>query len=173
MKAERVVSLFNATFSSSHHTQLVGGADEPIYIGHQGSCSRIYFCHDYVSSALHEIAHWCLAGSYRRSLADYGYWYQGQRDACQQGKFEQVEVEPQALEWIFSEALGVGFRVSVDNLDLAGYDATEFRRAVRDAAQSRVQAGLNGRAARFARVLAEEGVGIGYDKLEVYQRLPD
>lgn len=173
MKAERVVCLFNKTFSSSHHTQIVGGADEPLYRVCEGDFSRIYFCYDYVSSALHEIAHWCVAGSYRRSLDDYGYWYQGQRDACQQNKFEQVEVAPQALEWIFSEALGVRFRVSADNLDLPGYDATEFQRAVRTAAQSRVQTGLKGRAARFARILAKEGGATAYDKLELYQRLPD
>jgi elongation factor P hydroxylase len=173
LKAERVVSLFNATFLSSHHTQLVGGADEPLYLGHEDGFSRIYFCYDYVSSALHEIAHWCLAGSSRRSLDDYGYWYQGQRDVCQQNKFEQVEVAPQALEWIFSEALGIGFRVSADNLDLADYDTTQFRRAVRDAAQSRIQAGLKGRAATFARLLAKEGVGAPYDKLDIYQRLPE
>lgn len=36
----------------------------------------------------------------------------------QQQNFFQVEVRPQALEWIFSSAAGVPFKPSVDNLSL-------------------------------------------------------
>tara|TARA_R110002072_G_scaffold1598_6_gene13595 strand:- start:8434 stop:8994 length:561 start_codon:yes stop_codon:yes gene_type:complete len=171
--AENIVLLFNQTFLASHHTQLVGGADEPLYEIDKQGLARIHFCHDYISSALHEIAHWCIAGAYRRTLNDYGYWYEGTRDICQQQKFEKVEVQPQALEWIFSEALGIPFRVSVDNLELTDHDSTAFRLAVSQAAQDRIWRGLRGRAKRFARALQCKAEGHAYDKLGLYQRLPN
>src|SRR5690606_39383874 len=37
--------------------------------------ARVVFAHGFFASALHEIAHWCIAGDYRRTLHDYGYWY--------------------------------------------------------------------------------------------------
>ena len=186
VRADDVVSVFNECFFSTHQTRLVGGASEPFYqVGEAGQCD-IHFCYDYVASALHEVAHWCVAGSRRRGLDDYGYWYQGERSLRQQKCFEQVEVNPQALEWIFSEALGIRFRVSADNLALQGYDNAPFRVAIRDAAIMKVERGLDGRAARFAASLATLSVPSipslqvqghepqeSYDKIERYQKLPD
>ncbi|MFT4799255.1 MAG: elongation factor P hydroxylase [Candidatus Azotimanducaceae bacterium] len=183
LQADQVVSVFSDCFLMTHQTRLVGGANEPFYqAGVDGSC-RIHFCYDYISSALHEVAHWCIAGPHRRGLDDYGYWYQGERNAHQQRGFEQVEINPQALEWIFSEALGIRFRVSADNLALQNDDSVPFRLAVRDAAMQKVARGLSGRASRFAAGLSslsrlwrqEQGLGpdTSYDRIELYQKLPD
>ena len=116
-----LVDLFDALFYTSHHTRLIAGADEPVYLPAQkGSGSeyhRLCFREDYFSSALHEIAHWCLAGQHRRQLEDFGYWYQPDgRNAEQQQRFEAAEIKPQALEWMFSVACGQPFQLSVDNL---------------------------------------------------------
>lgn len=112
---------FNALFREKYQTILVGGADEPIYLpkGYDGSIfSQIIFTYDYAASALHECAHWCVAGEARRLQVDYGYWYEPDgRSLTQQQEFERVEVKPQAIEWILSKACGRNFRVSVDNLE--------------------------------------------------------
>lgn len=58
-----------------------------------------------------------IAGEQRRLLPDLGYWYAPDgRTAEQQALFEQVEIKPQAIEWLFSKAFGRKFRVSLDNL---------------------------------------------------------
>ena len=93
------------------------------------------FAHGFYASALHEIAHWLVAGSQRRLSEDYGYWYcPDGRDATQQAEFESVEVKPQAIEWALSVAAGFDFNVSVDNLN--GEQTCRF------AFQSRVHAKL-------------------------------
>ena len=38
--------------------------------------NAIYFARGFYSSALHEIAHWLVAGKERRKLEDFGYWYE-------------------------------------------------------------------------------------------------
>lgn len=101
-------------------TVLKAGAVEPFYqaASSQSKVAVIHSTQDYFASALHELAHWCIAGVERRQLDDYGYWYQPDgRDAEQQSEFFQVESKPQALEWAFSLAAGVPFRISLDNLD--------------------------------------------------------
>lgn len=144
-----IVAVFNSEFAPSEHTVLCGGASEPLYepsrAGPDGSLSpaRIHFREDFPSSALHEIAHWCIAGRKRRRLVDYGYWYAPDgRDARQQRAFLEVEVRPQALEWCFSQAACQSFRLSLDNLD-APPDAACLRRfaaaVVAHAEQLRVQ----------------------------------
>lgn len=181
VKADQVVSIFNDCFHSTHQTRLVGGTNEPFYQVSDDGPRQVHFCYDYVSSALHEVAHWCLAGPHRRGLDDYGYWYQGERNWHQQKCFEQVEIHPQALEWIFSEALGIRFRVSADNLVLQDYDSVPFRAAIRGAAIKKVERGLDGRAARFAASLYslsnlsrdEHKQGKSYDRITCYERLPD
>jgi elongation factor P hydroxylase len=105
---------------------------------------------------LHEIAHWCVAGEARRQLPDYGYWYcPDGRNAEQQKQFEQVEVKPQALEWIFSRAANRRFRVSVDNLNGVETDPTAFRQAVYQQVLFYCDSGLNPRAEQFRRALAD------------------
>ena len=93
--------IFDQLFLHQYNTCLRGGGAEPIYLPASscGELHRVIFRHDYFSSALHEVAHWCIAGPLRRQQVDYGYWYVPDgRDAQQQLRFEQVEARPQALE---------------------------------------------------------------------------
>lgn len=115
-----LVNLFNDLFSLTENTRLVPGGDDPEYLPAGKGCSfhQIIFAHGFYESALHEIAHWCIAGRARRQLHDYGYWYEPDgRSAQRQREFESVEVKPQALEWILSEACGRRFHISTDNLN--------------------------------------------------------
>jgi elongation factor P hydroxylase len=114
-----LIALFEHCFLAEYQTALVGGAEEPVYLPDLDNVlHRIVFTRDYFASALHEVAHWCVAGEQRRRLPDYGYWYAPDgRSAGQQAEFERVEIKPQALEWLFSVACGVRFRVSADNLN--------------------------------------------------------
>ena len=128
---QHLAECFNQAFAE-YHTILKPGADEPFYQASQdGNPATIFSTHDYFSSALHEIAHWCIAGEKRRKLNDYGYWYEPDgRSLQQQALFFEVEAKPQALEWAFSLAAGIPFRISVDNLDggvEARHDAENFR----------------------------------------------
>lgn len=119
LSADTIVKVFNDLFLSSHHTCIEGGAPEPLYEPAQGDVpARISFRSDYASSALHEIAHWCIASAARRTRVDYGYWYDPDgRSEDAQAKFMTAEARPQALEWCFSQACGLSFRLSLDNLD--------------------------------------------------------
>jgi elongation factor P hydroxylase len=125
LRLNRVVDVFDRLFCDQFNTRLQGGAAEPIYIpagdladGYE-ICDyhRLYFREDYFSSALHESAHWCIAGSERRLQVDFGYWYNPDgRSQQQQRVFERAETKPQALEWMFSLACGQKFSISADNL---------------------------------------------------------
>ncbi len=133
LNVEDLINIFNGLFSSTENTRLVRGDDEPIYLpaNENYPFSQIIFAHGFYASALHEIAHWCIAGEQRRQLIDYGYWYAPDgRSKEQQQVFEQVEVKPQALEWVLSKACNKPFRVSVDNLNGEVTDSMPFKKAV-------------------------------------------
>lgn len=150
--AQQITDIFNRLFVQTERTQLIGGADEPIYLPFAPNrpLAELYFRADYERSALHEIAHWCVAGPKRRQLEDFGYWYAPDgRSASQQQAFFAVEVEPQALEWLFAIATGIPFRVSVDNLNGEPLDTTPFRQDVQRAAQRRLAQELPDRPARL------------------------
>lgn len=158
--AGEIVALFDQLFRDSQATVLRGGADEPLYQPALPCRTRsdgepeaiIYFRDDYAASALHEVAHWCIAGPERRQRVDYGYWYAPDgRDAAQQEAFLGVEAKPQALEWTFACAAGLPFHLSMDNLDGATQAlAVEcFRGAVARAAEVFCQEGLPERANAF------------------------
>lgn len=154
---DSLILLFNQCFAAAYNTRLLGGAAEPIYLPMGADCAyhRIIFRQDYFASALHEVAHWCVAGSQRRLRADYGYWYaEDGRTEQQQKVFEQVEVKPQALEWLFSVAAGAPFRVSADNLTLGLGPSTAFKQAIADQAQAYCQTGMGERPRRFIAALA-------------------
>ncbi|WP_043316904.1 elongation factor P hydroxylase [Microbulbifer sp. HZ11] len=156
---ERIVRVFNDCFAAPQalNTCLVGGHTEPFYrpATAPGECHRIEFSYDYPASALHEAAHWCVAGEQRRQLPDYGYWYAPDgRSEAQQIEFERVEVKPQALEWIFSRACGMSFRVSADNLDAGLGPSDSFRHDIWQQVQRNCLVGLNARARLFAQSLA-------------------
>lgn len=131
-QVEQLIEIFNITFASTN-TRLVRGNGEPIYLPADAIChfNRIEFAHGFYNSALHEIAHWCIAGAQRRKLEDYGYWYcPDGRDAEQQQAFEKVEIKPQAIEWALSVAAGRRFGVSTDNLNGVTPDRKAFAKQV-------------------------------------------
>ncbi len=161
-RLQTLIRVFDDCFLDSHRTRLIGGGEEPLYrpAATAGAVHCIIFAHDHFASALHEVAHWCIAGPQRRLLTDYGYWYSPDgRDAARQRAFEQVEVRPQALEWIFSRAAGQFFRVSIDNLHGDSGDTSSFKDAVWQQVEAYCQAGLPGRAARFHKALARAFAG--------------
>ncbi|MBP8012726.1 MAG: elongation factor P hydroxylase [Acinetobacter sp.] len=119
---------FNHWFSHLN-VNLVKGDFEPEYFpATPDQPARIQFAHGFFNSALHEISHWCIAGEQRRLLPDLGYWYAPDgRTQEQQALFEQVEIKPQAIEWLFAQAFGRKFRVSLDNLTGEGGDGRTFK----------------------------------------------
>lgn len=119
---------FNHWFSHLN-VILVKGDFEPEYFPvNENSPARIQFAHGFFNSALHEISHWSIAGDKRRLLPDLGYWYAPDgRSAEQQALFEQVEIKPQAIEWLFAQSFGRKFRVSLDNLTGEGGNGASFK----------------------------------------------
>lgn len=164
-RLERIVRVFDQLFRYSENTRLLGGADEPLYepASAVNACNRVIFREDYLSSALHEIAHWCIAGPERRKLRDYGYWYNPDgRTFVQQKSFERVEVKPQALEWLFSIACEQPFVFSADNLSAGVAVDGDFKNAVLDQARSWCgRESLPARALAFAESLSVE-FGVKY-----------
>ncbi|WP_394145381.1 elongation factor P hydroxylase [Vibrio atypicus] len=115
-----LITIFNDTFLDEFNTKLELGGDEPIYLpaDENSPHHRIIFARGFYASALHEIAHWCVAGPERRLLEDFGYWYEPDGRTVQvQAEFEKVEIRPQAYEWILANSAGFPFTVSCDNLN--------------------------------------------------------
>ncbi|MGY5449697.1 elongation factor P hydroxylase [Agarivorans sp. MS3-6] len=153
----QLIDLFNRTFAK-FNTVLVAGDDEPIYLpaGAMSEQNQVIFAHGFFASALHEIAHWCLAGDERRTLEDYGYWYNGDgRDQQQQLEFEKVEVKPQAIEYAFALAAGREFQVSVDNLSGFQSNRHAFSKAVEQQYQAYLQTCFPPRAQLFIDALRQ------------------
>ena len=122
---------FNHWFSHLNVTLIRGDFEPEYFPAQKGHPARIQFAHGFFNSALHEISHWTIAGDQRRLLPDLGYWYEPDgRSQEQQALFEQVEVKPQAIEWLFSQAFGRKFRVSLDNLNGDTGDDSQFKDAV-------------------------------------------
>ncbi|MEZ0151804.1 MAG: elongation factor P hydroxylase [Candidatus Reddybacter sp.] len=153
-------ALFKQCFYKDYQTLLIGGAEEPLYspATSSGEPHRLCYRADYFASALHEIAHWCIAGAQRRLQEDWGYWYcPDGRSPAQQRAFEAVEVKPQAVEWMLSVAAAASFRISSDNL-LGMANNTEeggdFYQAVTAQVQCYRQSVLPPRASQFLLALA-------------------
>lgn len=172
-QATRLERVFADCFASGWRTVLSGGADEPYYqpAADEHETHLLHYRSDFFASALHEVAHWCIAGEQRLQRADFGYWYAPEgRNTSQQRDFEAVEVKPQALEWLFSLACGYRFCVSVDNPGAAGgeYDSAPFRRQVLAQARSWQRGGMPPRAQVFFAALAHEfGTGLKIDELQL------
>ena len=115
----QIAECFNTGLGHRFGVRLLGGASEPVYEpGSDGEPAVIRYTRDYPASALHELAHWCIAGSRRRRLPDYGYWYRPPpRSDAEQAAFFRVELPVQALEARLARAAGLRFRVSVDDLE--------------------------------------------------------
>lgn len=144
-----LIQIFNQCFEQEYNTILVKGGDEPLYVPAHVDCPQnvIYFARGFYSSGLHEIAHWLVAGKARRQLEDFGYWYEPDgRSEAQQRLFEQVEVKPQAIEWILSTAAGFRFFASADNLNGHPGDTQPFKQAVYEQVKVYAEKGLPKRA---------------------------
>ncbi len=158
-EVKTLITLFNHTFKTSNQTVLICCEKEPIYrpADAKHSYHRIIFAHGFFASALHEIAHWCVAGKARRLLEDFGYWYiPDGRTMEQQSAFEKVEVKPQALEWIFSQSANVTFHFSADNLANGCRASNEFQQAVLTQVQHYLTHGLPKRAQRWSDALIQQ-----------------
>lgn len=150
-KADDLIRLFNSLFAAHEKTILVSGGAEPLYLpaANGQPFAQVVFTADYFASALHEIAHWCLAGKQRRTQVDYGYWYISDRSAEQQRQFERAEVKPQALEQLLSEACGYTFQASFDNLRIPEYSSEWFELSRAKQVQRFREIGLPARAEQF------------------------
>ncbi len=172
--SQTLEAIFRETFFDEYDTLLEGGRDEPVYLPARsdrvGEVNRLCYRRDYFASALHETAHWCIAGDERRKRVDFGYWYVPDgRTTAQQRDFLSAEVRPQALEWIFSVAAGYQFRLSLDNLcgELDTEAETEvlaFARAVSAQVREWCRKALPVRAGLFADALTRHyGVADPFD----------
>ncbi|WP_301099366.1 elongation factor P hydroxylase [Otariodibacter sp.] len=162
---EDLIHIFNQCFFDSYNTKLERGGDYPIYLPaflEEGniSCDRSYnvilFAHGFYSSALHEISHWLVAGKERRKLEDFGYWYEPDgRSEERQKEFEQVEVKPQAIEWILATAANFRYFASADNLTGNAGDNTAFKHAVYAQVKHYAEKGLPLRAEKLRQALSQ------------------
>ena len=172
-RLEDIIAIFNRCFANEYNTRLVKGGEEPIYLPANAAVPyhAIYFAHGFYSSALHEIAHWLVAGKARRELEDFGYWYEPDgRSAERQREFEQVEVKPQAIEWILATAAGFRYFASSDNLNGNPGDTQPFKLAVYEQVKIYAAKGLPKRAETLRRALAafyQTGEGIDLTKFDV------
>ncbi len=173
-RAARLEQLFASCFAASWRTKLIGGASEPYYqpASSPHEFHLLYYRSDYFASALHEMAHWCIAADQRRQLPDFGYWYAPDgRNPEQQRAFEMVEAKPQALEWLFSQACGHRFCISVDNLGAPGGatpDTRPFKQQVLAQAREWQLKGLPQRAQIFFSALALEfGTGLQVQDIDL------
>lgn len=156
---QELIDIFDSCFLAEFNTRLIKGDDEPIYlpVDDEHPFNRIVFAHGYYASGLHEISHWFIAGRERRKLVDFGYWYcPDGRDAQTQSQFEDVEVKPQALEWLLCVAAGFPFNVSCDNLsgDVEP-DRIAFQRRVHAQVMDYLENGIPARPARLISALRE------------------
>ena len=133
IQLDELLKLLNQNYLYQFNTQIIGGFDEPFYKTFVGKKpAQIQFSHDYIRSALHELAHWCVAGKERRKQDDYGYWYAADgRNQQQQNEFFKVEIKPQVIEWAFSIVLGIPFEASVDNLGTQVEGVDDFNQNLR------------------------------------------
>lgn len=173
---ETLLDALNPWLIDAWNTELIAGAGEPLYVPADARHPRhrIFFAHGYFNSALHELAHWCLAGERRRQLEDYGYWYcPDGRTAQQQAEFEQVEVKPQAIEWWLTLASGRRFRTSLDNLSGEPTDSRPFRTNVQAQAIAYARDGLPPRAGAAVTRLCEAFAQPRPDEAVLAERIPD
>lgn len=151
-----LIRIFDTCFAVSYRTLLQRGGDEPIYLPAKEKDAHhlLYFAQGFFSSALHECAHWLIAGEERRKQVDFGYWYLPDgRNTEQQALFQQMEIKPQAMEWILSVACGYKFHVSTDNLQGGASETKAFEQAIYNQVLHYLQQGLSPRAKQFREAL--------------------
>ena len=152
--------VFDVTFERDR-VRMRGGFDEPVYLpaGHADlidpGVAEVRYTHDYVASALHEAAHFCVAGARRRGFVDYGYEYiPPPRAAAAKARFFALEAKAQALESIFAAVVGIPFRPSLDDLTATSTDLRTFRGSIAIARDRLEVRGLTRSASRFRSMLA-------------------
>ena len=151
-----LIDIFKQCFFDEYNTLLVKGTDEPLYlpVDNEREHNMLIFAHGFFASALHETAHWLIAGANRRKQVDFGYWYiPDGRTAPEQKLFQSVEIKPQAMEWILSQAAGSRFRVSIDNLNGSESETLAFKIAVYEQVKKYCEEGLSARSDMFRRAL--------------------
>lgn len=151
-----LIHIFNSCFFEKYNTLLIKGSDEPLYVpaNETQPYHAIIFAHGFFASALHECSHWLIAGEKRRTLVDFGYWYVPDgRSSSEQTLFQSVEIKPQAMEWILSNACGSRFRTSIDNLNGSESDTQSFNRSVYQQVKTYCEQGLSERAETFRQAL--------------------
>ena len=155
LNSMQVQHCFNACFGKKYRVEMRGGADEPEYIPPRtDQTGKLIYRSDYASSALHEAAHWCIAGPARRARVDFGYEYSPPpRTPLEQDQFFRFERRVQALEWIFSDCAQVIFHPSADNLEV---DTDQFLGQLELAKEQelhRLECQVHSRASVFKRTL--------------------
>lgn len=151
-----LITIFNECFFKKYNTRLVKGEDEPLYLpaNENRPHNELFFAHGFFASALHESAHWLIAGPERRKQIDFGYWYVPDgRTEDQQAQFLKAEVKPQALECILSAACNYRFQISIDNLNGEESDISAFKLAVHEQVKKYCENGLPPRAETFQKAL--------------------
>lgn len=157
LDCEEIKSVFERQFGPAYNIRLLGGAEEPLYLpAHSAQAhNQLIYTRDYPASALHEIAHWCLASREQLVLKDWGHWYTPDgRSADQQRAFQRVEARVQAIEWFLSLAAGRPFRESSDNLSGETIDDSEFKDQIYQQALHFCEQGLPERAGQLFFALA-------------------
>lgn len=167
-----LLKLLNQNYLNQFDTKIIGGFDEPFYKAHtEQQPAQIQFSHDYIRSALHELAHWCVAGNQRRKRDDYGYWYAADgRNQQQQNEFFKVEIKPQAIEWSFSIVLGIHFESSVDNLGAQVQGIDEFNDKLKKQLSEYTKKGFPKRTHEILSLLSNQQ-GIGNFMIEIKKKL--
>jgi len=153
---EDLIALFHDCFLEKHNTQLIRGTDEPLYLpaDKENPHNRLFFAHGFYASALHECAHWLIAGEERRKQVDFGYWYVPDgRSPSEQQLFQAAEIKPQAMEWILSAAAKFPFRVSIDNLTGSKSETDSFKLCIYEQVKTYCAKGLPARAEIFRAAL--------------------
>ncbi len=153
-----LLHLLNGHYLKKYNTKIEGGFSEPYYKASIGNNkAEIQFSYDYIRSALHELAHWCVAGIERRNQDDFGYWYAPDgRNQKQQNEFYQVEIKPQAIEWAFSIVCGIKFEASVDNLGTQVDGVITFENNVAQQLKLYCQNGFNKRVDEILKLVAKQ-----------------
>lgn len=150
LDCEQIKSVFEREFGQSHRVCLQGGAEEPLYLPSEQQPNLLVYTRDYPASALHEIAHWCLASVGQLKLKDWGHWYTPDgRSAEQQRRFQRAEARVQAVEWALSVAAGRRFRESSDNLSGEFIDDSGFKDQIHNHIAHFCEQGLPERAAQL------------------------
>ena len=120
LSAAEIEQCFADTFARRYRVKLQGGASEPEYRPSTNGYHHLIYRENFPASALHEVAHWCIAGETRRKQVDFGYKYlPPPRSTRETLAFRDFERRPQALESVFAAAARVRFVVSADDLDLS------------------------------------------------------